>query len=522
MTVEQFSFKRTNYMLAVAAAAQVSVDAVTIENVTGVPVAGRRILSDSIRVDTSIVAANATEADAISSLRVSDETLTYWGQVYELPVYKVSGITSVPASPAITATLTPTPTPTPTPSPTPTPTPRPSECLSCAVGTYSAVTGASACVACEPGKYADEPGAARCGDRLVFSTAGEPDDAFSCRLQCAFGFFQFMGLASQPCTPWSTPVCGGGEFLRSGSHDRDAACVRCRTCEGQRVRANCTAYADAECAECGAPRPHGRWEGNCVPACEAGYVENARTAECELCAPGARCAPGSRTPSPRLNCTHCVPCETPPRNAVWSTQDDRFDCMWECPPGFDLEPGACVLQPDVFAAPQLQPLTSKTCVPGQTLENFKCVDCFGAVAQAELPLRQFLGATWQWVAGCRWQCLHLLGYNALRAESGDHWVCEAATRRRLILEGADDSWIAEPVAGPVAEQSAGPGAEPSAGRRSMAQPAAERPAPPPPPAAPPRPERRVLAWAVAVFAAVPLLLLKCALLAHCVSACRKR
>ena len=478
--MQQFSFKTTNFTLAVAAAAQVSVDAVTIENVTSVTLSRRRILSDSIRVDISIVAANASEAAAIASLRVNNETLTYWGQVYDLPVYRVSRIMSVPA------------------------TPRPSECLFCAVGTYSAVPGASACVACAPGKYADEPGAARCGEPLVFTSAGEPDDAFSCRVQCTFGFFQFMGLASQPCTPWSAPVCGGGEFLRSGSHDRDAACVRCRTCEGQRVQVNCTPSADTECADCGTPRPHGRWEGNCVPACEAGYVENTRTGECELCAPGALCAPGSRTPVPRDNCTHCVPCATLPVHAVWSAQDDRFDCMWECAAGFQLELGACVLQPDVFAAPQLQPLAAKACVPGQTLENFRCVDCFGAVSQAELPLQQFLGTTWQWVAGCRWQCLQLAGYTALRAESGDHWVCEAEARRRLILEGADDSWIAGS----------------NAARRRLAA-AAERPPPAASLPATPAPVS-ALTWAVAVIVAAPLLLLKCALLAHCVRAFRKR
>ncbi len=242
---------------------------------------------------------------------------------------------------------------------------------------------------------------------------------------------------------------------------------------------------------CGAPRAHGRWEGNCVQACEAGYVENTRTPECQFCASAACCAPGARTPS------HCEPSEGLPRGAAWSAQDDRFDCMWECPAWFELELGACVLQSDVSAPPQLQPLLSRTCVPGQTMENFKCVDCFVVVSQAELPLRQALGATWQWVAGCRWQCLLVAGYTALRAESGDHWLCEVVMSRRLILEGPDDSWTAGADAEPVAE--------PSAGRRSLAtQSAADRlTAPAAPPA---RPECRVLAWAVAVFATVPLLL----------------
>jgi len=480
MSIQQFNLQRTNYTRAVAAAAQVPVDAVTIANVTGMSL--RRLLSDSIRVDTIIAAANASEAAAISISRLSNETLRFWGAVYLLPVE--IGLVSAPVSTH----------------------PRPSECLSCAVGTYSAVTGAVACAACAPGKFADEPGAARCGDRLVFASAGELDDAFSCRLQCAFGYFQFMGLASQPCMPWSTPACGPGEFLRGGSHDRDAACVRCRTCEGQRVSANCTAHADAQCAECGPLRAHGRWEGECVPACEAGYVENTRTAECEFCAP-ARCAPGARTPTPRDNCSHCEPCEGPPPGAAWSAQDDRFDCMWECPAGFELGEGACVLQPDVAAAPQLQPLATRACAPGQTLENFRCVDCFGAVSQAELPLRQALGATWQWVAGCRWQCLLVAGYTALRAESGDHWVCETATRRRLILEGADDSWTTE-AAG-------------NAPRRSLKA----QPEHPTPERATPEqltPKRRVLTWVVAVLVATPLLVLKCALLAHCVRACGKR
>jgi malonyl CoA-acyl carrier protein transacylase len=92
----------------------------------------------------------------------------------------------------------------------------------------------------------------------------------------------------------------------------------------------------------------------------------------------------------------------------------------------------------------------------------------------------------------------------LRAESGDHWVCEAEARRRLILEGADDSWIAGS----------------NAARRRLAA-AAERPPPAessPLPAAP----ASAPAWAVAVFVAAPLLLLTCALLAHCVRALRKR
>ena len=351
------------------------------------------------------------------------------------------------------------------------------------------------------------------------------DQRDSCRCQCEHGYFQFWGLASQPCRPWTNTSCAAGEFLRAGSHDRDAACARCGGCEGKRLIANCTAHANTRCGECGTPRPHGRWEADCTPACEAGHVENSRTGECELCL--SLCAAGLRTASPRANCTHCAPCEPLTANARWSAQLDRFECMWECLPGFELgdDPtAACVAMPAAYADAVMQPVAHSKCEAGHTLLDFRCVPCFtaverGAVSQADLPLAHSLGSSWQWLGGCRWECLNVAGYTALRAENGDYWVCEPATRRSLILQGPDDSWTlaadasgaaggAEAAEAAVAEAAV---AAAPAGRRRMTVEAAPAPAP-----------RRGLAWALLAAVAVPLLLLKCALTLHCLRACRKR
>jgi hypothetical protein len=147
--------------------------------------------------------------------------------------------------------------------------------------------------------------------------------------------------------PHSAPTCAPGEFRRAGTHARDAACQPCSGCAGRRRLAACNATADDACADCGALRERQRWvsEGpagdtECVLACEEGFELNTRSRECEPCT--AKCAPGLLPPRARDNCTHCEACHPKPANSDWLTQDDRFDCAWECQPMHALVGDACV------------------------------------------------------------------------------------------------------------------------------------------------------------------------------------
>ena len=343
-------------------------------------------------------------------------------------------------------------------------------------------------------------------DLMVFSSTGVFDDCYSCQLQCKLGFFQFMGLSNQPCTPWTQRTCPDEHFQRNGTHARDHECVRCSTCLGQNLTNMCTTYADTQCGSCGTLGPHQRWDSKtsgCLLVCESNYVMNMPTQECEFCPPHLRCAPGFSWGLPRANCTHCLPCPPKPLNAYWLQQDDRFDCMWECELGFVLELGLCVQQ-TLTTKPLseiIKPLMITTCNAGYTLENFECKDCFETTQSVNLPEKSKLNQTWHWIAGCRWQCKILEGFSALRAENGGHWECELTTRRRLILEGADDSWIS--AASEITPQ-----------RRSWQAETTHR--------AQPASQYTLLTWALFVCAALPLFLLKCILCLHCLRSCKKR
>ena len=341
-------------------------------------------------------------------------------------------------------------------------------------------------------------------DLTEFSSPGELDDPYSCKLQCKIGYFQFKGLESQACTPWTQLTCPSGDFQRNGNHERDNECVRCSTCQGRRVTANCTAYADMQCEDCGSLREHQRWDPyalDCKQVCENNYVMNMLSKECDFC--HFRCAPGLEQGSPRVNCTHCVPCQGLRANAIWSEQDDRFDCMWECERGFELDfrdspdLAQCVQEQIGFDELKLNSISMQACHPGQTLRYFKCVDCFDVMSNTKLPLKQFLGSTWEWKTDCSWQCLYQQGFTALKAEDGLYWECEPTTQMQLILEGADDTWI-DPGRALLAISTEEQQAKPVVGDS----------------------ERLLLA--LVVLAAVIVLILKCILVIHCFFVCRKK
>ena len=330
---------------------------------------------------------------------------------------------------------------------------------------------------------------------LVFASPGRVDEPRSCAVQCRPGFFRLT--PSQTCERHSTPTCASNQWLRAGDHARDARCMPCSGCAGQRLLEKCSETADDMCAECeGALGENQLWEtltdaGNqmeCVLACNAGFVLNNQTRECEVCA--SRCAPGLLPPKVRDNCTHCAPCHSKPTNAVWLTQEDRYDCTWECEPKHSLVGGKCVKWTNVWSDSPKVDLLQKTCAAGNTLVDFKCTPCFEAVPQADLPLLQDLGTKWTWIAGCHWQCRHVAGFTALRSATGSSWTCEQDRRRSLILQGPQDSWAAQSPPTGVARGSA-------------------------------KPARTLLSYAALAAVAVPLLLLKCSLLVHCVRRCKR-
>jgi hypothetical protein len=252
------------------------------------------------------------------------------------------------------------------------------------------------------------------------------------------------------------------------------------------------------CEECGALRERQRWESSgdveCVLACEQGFELNTRSRECELCT--AKCAPGLLPPSARDNCTHCEACHPKPANSDWLTQDDRFDCAWECQQKHALVGDACVRWDNVFTDAPAYTKLQPTCARGHTLVDFKCTPCFdaalsGAVRRADLPQQTEEDRTWTWLAGCHWQCRHVLGYTALRSESGSSWQCVKDSRRSLVLRGPDDSWIAQ-----AQQETQGP-------RRAVTT------------------ARTLVSYALLVLAAVPMLVLKCSLLMHCLRQCKR-
>lgn len=341
---------------------------------------------------------------------------------------------------------------------------------------------------------------------LVFASPGRVDEPGSCNVRCKDGYFRLT--SSQPCRKHSTPSCAADEYRRAGDHARDATCLRCSGCAGQRLLAACNATSDDICEECGTRRAHQLWVttngSECNRACESGFELNSRTKECELCQ--ARCAPGQFPPPARHNCTHCEACVEKPANSEWLTQDDRFDCAWQCEPKHMLVDSRCVPWTDVFVDTPTYDTLKLTCKPGQTLVDFKCTDCFeaartGAVRSQDLP-DATQSSRWSWVSGCHWQCRQALGFTALRSETGQSWMCVDNNRRAKFLQGPDTSWVAaaqEP--GAVSGEGNTPG---RAAARTSAKPA-----------------RTLLAYVLLVLAAVPVLTLQCSLLVHCVRRCKR-
>ena len=331
---------------------------------------------------------------------------------------------------------------------------------------------------------------------LVYASPGRVDQPRSCAVRCKDGFFR---VADGPCMAHATPTCALREFLRAGTPTRDAACRPCSGCAGQRRLAYCNATTDDTCEDCGALREHQLWVtqngAECERACERGFELNSRTRECELCT--TKCAPGLLPPPARDNCTHCETCHPKPANSDWLTQDDRFDCAWECQPKHALVGDACVHWENVFEDAPTYTKLQPACPRGQTLVDFKCTPCFeaartGAVRSADLPQEAEEDIKWSWLAGCHWQCKHVLGFTALRSESGQSWLCVEDRRRSLIMQGPDDSWLAR--------------APPAAARGAARAVSAARGA---------------ISYAALVLVAVPLLLLKCSLLVHCARQCKR-
>ena len=283
---------------------------------------------------------------------------------------------------------------------------------------------------------------------LVFASAGSLDDPYSCRKECAAGFFQFQGLKSLVCEPHSKPVCSTNQFLQQGTPTSDARCVNCSDCEGALLLTACSEHRDTVCEQCPEPAARQYWIGNqCSPACETGFVWDVRKQECEFCVQ-TLCEAGFQSPQSPLkrdNCTHCVSCAAHPVHAHWSTQNDRFDCMWLCDEGYELFDMSCVATN--YSAEQTLMQLQPICNPGQTVVNFECKSCFEAATQGlvrmqDLPQPADLDRKWQWLYGCKWQCLHAAGYWELRPENSLYWECISDKIHTVMLRGVDMSWAA--------------------------------------------------------------------------------
>jgi len=317
-------------------------------------------------------------------------------------------------------------------------------------------------------QFASKPRCQKCvnAEHLEFASSGDRDSERSCRKQCANGYFRLFNLDSQTCLPHTEPTCADGQYVRNGTRERDAECARCSGCEGRRLLANCSRYADTHCEDCGAAKERQRWVGTaCKPACDDGFVWDVRRKECEFCGTyvweggedGAwrkdrtRCPPGLQKPAEPDNCTHCVPCAGLPENATWSGQDDREDCLWLCKDEYQLketESGeACVPRESVELVPELTRI-QPVCDPGSIPIDFKCTPCFDAAGRedagvrlSDLPRKSQQGKTWDWLYGCRWQCFHVNDFWEMQAESGQFWECKTLAERDSLLEGDDLSWL---------------------------------------------------------------------------------
>lgn len=379
-------------------------------------------------------------------------------------------------------------------------------------------------------QFLSEPTCQSCvnAEHLEFASSGERDNERSCKKQCEDGYFRLFNLDSQVCFPHTVLTCPDGHYVRNGTRVRDAECALCSRCEGQRLLANCSRYADTHCGDCGAPKARQRWTGTaCTPACDDGFVWDVRRSECEFCGTytweggeeGAwrkdrvKCPPGFQTPAEPDNCTHCVPCSGLPEHASWSEQDDREDCLWLCGNEYQLKVTAageaCVPRESVELAPALT-RTEPACDPGSIPLAFTCTPCFDAAGRegsgvklADLPEKSQEGRTWEWIFGCRWQCLHVNDFWEMQAESGLFWECKPLAERDSLLDGDDLSWL-----NMGARRSAAPAEAPApeSARRSM------------------RPEdggggRGTLLRTAAVVGALPVGVLVCAVLLGCWRAC---
>jgi len=126
------------------------------------------------------------------------------------------------------------------------------------------------------------------------------------------------------------------------------------------------------------------------------------------------------------------------------------------------------------------------------LVDFKCTECFEAVKlrrvkQSDLPLQSDFPTSAMWLAGCHWQCKHVLGWTAMRLESSTAWTCVRDTRRNLILEGTNDAWIDSSQHSSLGSQST----------------------------------HSLIYYLVVLLVGIPLLMLKLSLLVQCVMQCKR-
>jgi len=185
-------------------------------------------------------------------------------------------------------------------------------------------------------------------------------------------------------------------------------------------------------------------------------------------------------------------CAAHPVHAHWSTQNDRFDCMWLCDEGYELLDMSCV--PTNYSAVQTLTQLQPICNPGQMVVNFECKSCFEAATQGfiqmhDLPQPADLDRKWQWLYACKWQCLHAAGYWELRPENSLHWECISDKIHTVMLREVDMSWAAPALD----NSSSNPAVNPALRRQTTS-------------------ETRTLYSVIVILVAVPLIVLVCMLI----------
>jgi hypothetical protein len=67
----------------------------------------------------------------------------------------------------------------------------------------------------------------------------------------------------------------------------------------------------------------------------------------------------------------------------------------------------------------------------------------GLIPMQDLPQPADVNNKWQWLYGCKWQCIHTAGYWELWPENSLFWECISDKVHTVMLRGNDMSWATQ-------------------------------------------------------------------------------